>query len=95
MVDGTVATSEFLNVAKREPAKLDAGMCDYFDHLYFSGSLAHEGEKSKAVVMHDAPFLRADTHLPRTLRPLAGFRKIAPGSSRFPLPWQILGAVVG
>ncbi len=70
-------------------------MCDYFDYLYFSGAQAHEAEKSKAALVHCLPDLNIQTSLPRMLRALNGFRKLSPGSSRFPLPWEVLGAMIG
>ena len=90
-----VSPQDFRKIAESQPDQLDGSMCDYFDWLYFSGSMAHEAEKAKAAVLHYTPSLSAVVDLPRMTRALQGFRKVSPGSSRFPLPWEILGALVG
>ena len=81
-----VSPSAFKTTSIGNPPLLDASMCDYFDYLYFSGAQAHEAEKSKAALVHYLPDLNIQTSLPRMLRAPNGFRKLNPGSSRFPLP---------
>ncbi len=95
MVNGEVQPSEFGRVAKRDPSMIDSSLLDYYDYLYFSGSMSHEAEKAKAAVLHYANHLVALRDLGRSSRALQGFRKIAPGTSRFPLPRPILGALAG
>ena len=95
LTQGNVSPSDYKKVSLARPEQLDASLCDYFDSLYFSGSMSHEAEKAKAAAMHYVPTLIASMDLPRMTRALQGFRKIAPGSSRYPLPWGILGALLG
>ncbi len=92
---GEVTPGVFRREASRTPSLVDASLVDYFDYLYFSGSMAHEAEKAKASALHCANFLEYPRDLPRTARALRGFRKVAPGSSRFPLPAEIFGALQG
>ena len=95
VTEGQVSPSTFKSTSTANPEHLDGSLCDYFDYLYFSGAMAHEAEKAKAAALHYLPTFTAAVDLPRTTRALAGFRKIAPGASRFPLPWEILGAMIG
>eukprot|EP00973_Karenia_brevis_P040420 5585982-Karenia_brevis.AAC.1 len=60
------------------------------EYQYFEGHKAEKGEKLIAAILFCAPWLGAlkTMALPRARRALKGFRKMAPNSSRFPLPWE-------
>ena len=90
-----MSPAELQRVAKTDQPLLDASLVDYFDHLYFTGCQASDAEKTKASLCHYVTFLDFNRDLPRAARALQGFRKIAPGNSRFPLPRVILGALMG
>ena len=87
-----VLPQDFRGIAESQPDQLDRSTCHYFDWLYFSGSTAHEAEKAKAAALHYTASPSAVVDLPRLTCALQGFCKVAPGSSRSPLPWEILGA---
>ena len=90
-----VAPSMVARIARIDPPMLDGSVVDFFDHLYFTGAMASEAEKTKAALCHYVSFLVFATDCPRGSRALQGFLKMAPGKSRFPLPMEILGALVG
>ena len=77
-----------------EVAKLDNMMVDYLDSLYFDGGSVGEAEKSKAALCFAIPSISA-LSMVRTTRAIAGFRRLAPGGIRSPLPYELLCAIVG
>ena len=79
----------------RKPLKteIDRLLEEYMVHLYFGGATAGEGSPTLAALEYFGPSL-AD-HLPMTRRALRGFRRLAPGGSRAPLPFVGLMILVG
>jgi integrase len=72
---------------------LDMLLVEFMDKMYFEGRPAADAEKVKAALFHYHNHLQP-ADLPRSLRALKGFRKIAPGSSRYPLPFHVVQAIV-
>lgn len=75
-------------------AALGAVLVHYLDHLYFSGNAVGDAEKTRVAVVHLVPHLGSHD-LPRTARPLVGFRKVTPGRRRLPMPKLVMLAIVG
>ena len=74
---------------------LDLAIVDYMDKLYLDGKQAEAGEKILAALkcLHPLMARRPLDDLPRALRALKGFRKMAPNFSRFGLPWEWVAAI--
>ena len=62
----------------------DGDIVDYLNNLYELGHHSHVGEKVVAALLFETPGLAA--RVPRTLRALKGFRRLAPHRSRRPFP---------
>ena len=78
-------------------ASLQLLILEYFEHLFFLGKDYAEGAKLVAAIAHFRVGLspRCAQFLPRCARALQGWRLLAPASSRQPLPWLGLMALVG
>ena len=61
---------------------------DLFDSWFLKGYAANEGEKLMAAMQHFDGRLRKNGvfKLTRSVRALTGWRRLAPGASRLPLP---------
>ncbi|CAK0883484.1 unnamed protein product [Prorocentrum cordatum] len=70
-------------------------MLEYLEDLYFQGHNHDSGEKVIAALEYRAPGIRSAKVLERAKNALKGFRRLAPGLSRAPLPWIGLCALVG
>lgn len=95
--------AEFLEWARAskielvDPAHLDGLMCEFWEHLYFDGHGHSRAEKTLAALEHHIPNCRKGGPVPlaRARRALRGFRRLAPGHSRAPLPYPALMAMIG
>ena len=77
---------------KQEPLDaLDAKMLEYLEALYFGGHAANKGD----FVMAALRYFRSEISLPRCARAMKGYHRLAPGSSRAPLPWVAACAMLG
>lgn len=76
---------------------LDALLVEFFEQAYFLGRSHDTAEQLLAALQFsfDAVRLKRPTTVPRALRAAAGFKRLAPGHSRAPLPWAALLALVG
>ncbi|CAK0857511.1 unnamed protein product [Prorocentrum cordatum] len=70
-------------------------MLEYLEDLYFQGHNHDSGEKVIAALEYRTPGIRSAKVLERAKIALKGFRRLAPGLSRAPLPWIGLRALVG
>ena len=72
----------------RSPGECDAALSRLCNHLYSQGELAHEGEKLKAAWEAAFPDYskNGSLHLPLMGRTLKGWRRMAPSSTRYPVP---------
>ncbi|CAK0874147.1 unnamed protein product, partial [Prorocentrum cordatum] len=76
---------------------VDAAAVDYLDAIYLQGYEASSGDKLLGALK----FMRSGGPRPLALpltrmrRALRGFRKSAPGASRFGLPWEWTAAIAG
>ncbi|CAK0794405.1 unnamed protein product, partial [Prorocentrum cordatum] len=76
---------------------VDAAAVDYLDAIYLQGYEASSGDKLLGALK----FMRSGGPRPLALpltrmrRALRGFRKAAPGASRFGLPWEWTAAIAG
>ena len=75
-------------------AKLENEIVEYMEHLYFNSHHSNMGNYLLAAIRFTDVGLNTDT-LPRAYRAARGFRRLAPGLSRAPLPWVGLMAMVG
>ena len=76
---------------------LDLALTEYLEDLYFRGYNHSEGDALMASLKyfsHALATARPDP-LPRASRSLRGFRRLAPGCSRAPLPWVAVCAMAG
>lgn len=78
-------------------AELDGLLVEYLEHLYFTGRNVDAGEKAVAALRCASPALVAagPGALARAGRYLRGFRRLAPGASRAPIPLVGRAAMVG
>ncbi|CAK0906068.1 unnamed protein product, partial [Prorocentrum cordatum] len=81
----------------RSDEDVDAAAVDYLDAIYLQGYEASSGDKLLGALK----FMRSGGPRPLALpltrmrRALRGFRKAAPGASRFGLPWEWTAAIAG
>jgi len=78
-------------------AELDLALVEFFEEIYFAG---HEGGAASALLAaleHFHPTLAGlrASQLPRARSALKGFKRLAPGYSRAPLPWLAVLAMIG
>ena len=76
-------------------AEIDEAVVQYMNWCFLRGQQKCDGEKLVAALMAVCPrFGRGgDRHLPRTLRALKGWRRLAPGRTRTAHPWMVWAAV--
>jgi integrase len=98
-----VAVSEFASwtgIARPETlagAELDGHVTRYLDHLFLEGYNHERGDKLLAALLHLAPGLgrAAQGSFPRARAAMKGFRRLAHGLSRSPLPKEAAFALIG
>ena len=77
------------------PTSLEMAMIQYFDHLFFKGSPSGIGRTVLASVCHCRPdwplCLRSDVGSIK--KALKGWKRLAPGNSKDPLPWILVLAL--
>ena len=74
---------------------ISLAVLEYLEDLYFQGHNHDSGEKVIAALEYSVPGIRSAKVLDRAKTALKGFRRLAPGLSRAPLPWIGLCALVG
>jgi len=74
---------------------LDVLLCEFFEDLYFHGHNHDVADKTLAAIQFCSLGIRLKQpcELPRAVRAARGFRRLAPGHSRAPLPWVALVAL--
>lgn len=84
-------------VGSLEAGTLDLLLVEFFEEAYFRGKSHDTAEKLLAALQFNCEEVRLKrpTSVPRALRAAAGFKRLAPGHSRAPLPWLALLAVAG
>lgn len=77
--------------------ELDGLLVEFLDEAYFRGRNHDTAEKLLAALQFTCEGVRLNwpTSVPRALRVAAGFKRLAPGHSRAPLPWTALLALAG
>ena len=77
--------------------QLDRAIVEYLEHIYFEGAGADSGNKLVAAIEYVEPRTRKDgpNELRRAREALRGFRRLAPGLSRAPMPLVALYALAG
>eukprot|EP00971_Amphidinium_carterae_P219237 4352031-Amphidinium_carterae.1 len=77
--------------------EIDSALCSYFEELFFDGYGRGSGSTPLAAMADAYPhLLRKHTqHCPRARQALQGWQRLAPGSSRKPLPWLTTLAIAG
>ena len=77
--------------------KIDLMIVEYLEELFYAGYNCNTGEQIVASLIYSSPMLSrlGKASLPRGARALRGFRKLAPGASRAPLPWVGVAAMIG
>ena len=76
------------------PNVLDLLLMEYMEHLYFLGYNHSQGDSLLAALRYHDDCLNNRT-LPRVHRSMLGFRRLAPGTSRAPLPYVAVLAMAG
>ena len=76
---------------------LDALGTEYLEDLYFRGFNHEAGDTLLSALRYASPVLTSEGKgtLPRMQRSLRGFRRLAPGASRCPIPFYGMTAMVG
>jgi hypothetical protein len=92
--------TEWTGIAHPEtlaPAALDGHVTRYLDHLFLQGFNHERGDKLLAALLHAAPELgrAAQGSFPRARAAMKGFRRLAHGLSRTPLPREAAFALIG
>ena len=77
-------------------AELDAAGCEYLEHLFFEGYNHDAGDRLLASLWYCLLLLTTlgKAALPWMQRSLRGFRRLAPGTSRAPLPYLAAIALI-
>ena len=79
------------------PAKFDRALLEYLDSMFFEGWNHERGDRLISSLAFLLPHAHRggkwDPH--RARRALRGFRRLAPGRSRVPLPWLAAAAMIG
>ncbi|CAK0886869.1 unnamed protein product, partial [Prorocentrum cordatum] len=97
------AYTDFLDWSRGEKLRLstvvdlDRALASYLDHLFFDGWNRDQGEKTLAAVLffHPSQGLKRPGALEGSRAALKGFKKMAPGKTRRPLPKQGVFAIIG
>ena len=95
--DALVRFVSQMQLALRPSSRLDCTLCEYADHRLFDCEQSEFGEKLRAALQALKPEL-VGHHLrlvPRFLRSLRGWRRVAPGKSRHALPEAVSFAIAG
>ena len=92
-----IAWADKFNLKLSVDDEVDGGMATYLNHLFQMGHDVHAAEFAVAALMHVDPGFarRGGRHMPRTMRALKGYRRLAPRRSRVPHPlatWMALAA---
>ncbi|CAK0911568.1 unnamed protein product, partial [Prorocentrum cordatum] len=74
---------------------ISTAMLEYLEELHFQGHNRDSGEKVIAALECQGPGLRSSETLERAKQSLMGYRRLAPGPSRAPMPWIGRCAMVG
>jgi len=87
---------ENAGVQAKSVEELDAAGCEYLEHMYFEGYNHDVGDRLMSSLLYCSLALTAlgKAALPRMQRCLRGFRRLAPGMSRAPLPYVAVVAMV-
>jgi len=85
------------NLKAETVSELDSVACEYLEHQYFLGFNHDVGDKLLAAFVYGSLTISTlgRAALPRMQRCLRSYRRLAPGSSRAPLPYLGLMAMVG
>ena len=77
--------------------ELDSRLMEYFEHLYFEGHTHSAGQKVLAALEYEDRRIKKGNIMDpvRARDALRGFRRLAPGLSRAPLPYVALCALIG
>ena len=76
------------------PKDLDEILVESFEEGYFAGQGAETADRTLAAIAYIEPSLDKKMLL-RATRAAKGFRRLAPGASRQPLPWLALCGLLG
>ncbi|CAK0810560.1 unnamed protein product, partial [Prorocentrum cordatum] len=83
--------------AARVPSDDDMGglLASWMDREYLAGELSQRGTKAMAAVKFFRPqFSRTGgLSLPRAAQALKGWKRLAPGRARLPLPWEVVSLI--
>ena len=100
-LDRVLATFETWCCTHRVPMQtfdhIDKALVEYLDWLFFQGAPAEQGDKLMCALAHRHPEMNRNCPADpfRARAAMKGFRKLARGSSRAPLPKAGLMALVG
>ena len=96
----TKAVDKFLSFAgltslSMAAAALDALLVRYYDEKFLEGKGVGTGTRLLSAIQYVMPVcsLRGALHLPRAGRSLKGWARLAPGTTRQPLPWMVCAAL--
>lgn len=94
------AFDQWVNEQKQStatPDKFDHALLEYLDNMFFEGWNHERGDRLISSLAFLIPHAHRggkwDPH--RARRALRGFRRLAPGRSRVPLPWLAAAAMIG
>ena len=93
--------TEFMSFVKESrltvgsAASMDSALCQHMTSQFLAGHPSHKGDKLVAAVCHShAQFSKhGPQSLPRTIRAMKGWRRLAPGQSRKAWPLAVWSAV--
>lgn len=78
-----------------DPQRVTLAMLEYFDTRYLAGESAPDGEKTLAAWEAYHPEYLKSCLTARLQRALKGWRKAAPGNTRWTLPQLLMFAIAG
>ncbi len=83
-------------VVLTSPSDVDKALTDYLNFMFMDGHEIHEANFLYAAWIWSHPDYgsKGQHPLPRTVRAINGWRKLAPGFTRPPMPWACLALTV-
>ena len=78
----------------RGQKKLDESFCFFLNSLFEEGNDIGDATKHLAALIDSEPGCTGKDSLPRSRRCLQGWRRLDPGATRPPMPWELIAAIV-
>ncbi|CAK9056858.1 unnamed protein product [Durusdinium trenchii] len=88
------AFAKLEQISLRGQKNLDNALSAYLNEMFEDGEDIGEATKTLAAVVDSVPDCTQKGSLPRSRRCLQGWNRLDPGSTRPPIPWELVAAIV-